>query len=158
MGKKTAIRALGLLFVAACILLAYNYFQKQKTEIVPPTPENRFKRGHNIPGKLYWAGSAQDREVALTFDDGPEEYWTPKVLDILKEKNVRATFFVIGQQVQKHPDVLRRIDAEGHIIGDHTFTHADLTKLNSEQVDEEIEKCSTTIKTIIGKTPKLVRL
>jgi Predicted xylanase/chitin deacetylase len=155
--RKKVIAVVFSLFIVACLLVAYIHFQQQKTEFVPPTPESRFKRGHNIPGKLFWAGSAQDRAVALTFDDGPDEHWTPRILDILKEKNVKATFFVIGQQVQKHPDVLRRIYTEGHVVGDHTFDHADLTKLTPERVDQEIEECATVIRTVIGRTPKLVR-
>lgn len=122
-----------------------------------PSAEDRYKRGHNIPGKLYWAGSSQDKMVALTFDDGPEEYWTPKILDILKEKDVKATFFVIGKQVQKNPNMLKRIFAEGHVIGNHTFDHADLTKLDAQQVYQEIENGALEIHKVIGKTPQFVR-
>jgi peptidoglycan/xylan/chitin deacetylase (PgdA/CDA1 family) len=118
---------------------------------------NKYKRGHNIPGKLYWAGSAQDKKVALTFDDGPEDYWTPKILEILKEKNVKGTFFVIGKQAEKYPELLRKIVAEGHVIGNHTFNHRNLLKLDKQEVMTEIEDSATTIHRIIGKTPKLVR-
>jgi peptidoglycan/xylan/chitin deacetylase (PgdA/CDA1 family) len=155
MGKKKLIYITGLLLLVICSLVAYYHFKKPPE--VAQAAEDRYKRGHNIPGKLYWAGSAQDKAVALTFDDGPEEEWTPKVLDILKQKNVKATFFVIGKQVQKYPEMLRRINAEGHIVGDHTFDHADLTKLDAKQVDEEIEKCALIIHDTIGKTPRLVR-
>ncbi|ADB29851.1 polysaccharide deacetylase [Kribbella flavida DSM 17836] len=64
--------------------------------------------------------------IALTFDDGPDPEWTPKVLDLLQRRNVKATFFVVGTQVAEHPDLTRRIVAEGHQIGVHTLTHADL--------------------------------
>ena len=155
MEKKKLVYVIGLLLVLVCSFLAYYHFKKP-TE-VPQIAENRFKRGHNIPGKLYWAGSSQDKEIALTFDDGPEEEWTPKILDILKQKNVKATFFVVGKQVQKYPEMLRRINADGHVIGDHTFDHVDLTKLDAQQVDQEIEKCAELVHEIIGKTPNLVR-
>lgn len=162
MEKKKLVYAGGLLLVIICSLLAYNHFKQPPTfpqapAEPPQAATDRFKRGHNIPGKLYWAGSAQDKEVALTFDDGPEDKWTPKILDILKQKNVKATFFVIGKQAQKYPEMLRRIHAEGHVIGDHTLDHVDLTKLDAQQVDHEIEQCALVINSIIGETPKLVR-
>lgn len=155
MGKKKNFYILGLIVVVVCSLFVYYHFNKLPE--VTQSVENRYKRGHNIPGKLYWAGSAQDKMVALTFDDGPEEEWTPKILDILKQKNVKATFFVIGSQAQKYPEMLRRINAEGHVIGDHTFDHVDLTKLDAPQVDQEIEKCAFVIHEIVGKIPRLVR-
>lgn len=155
MEKKNFVYVAGLLLVVICSFLGYRHFNKPSE--ISQAAENRYKRGHNIPRKLYWAGSSQDKEVALTFDDGPDEKWTPQILDILKQKNVKATFFVIGKQAQKYPEMLRKIDAEGHVIGDHTFDHVDLTKLDTQRVDQEIEKCALEIHEIIGKTPKLVR-
>ncbi len=156
MGKKKLVY-IGLLLVIICSILAYYHFKKPLQVPQPVPQESRYKRGHNIPGKLYWAGSIQDKKIALTFDDGPEEKWTPQILDILKQKNVKATFFVIGKQVQKYPEMLRQIDSEGHIVGDHTLDHVDLTKLGAQQVDNEIESCASIIHETIGKTPKFVR-
>jgi cellulose synthase/poly-beta-1,6-N-acetylglucosamine synthase-like glycosyltransferase/peptidoglycan/xylan/chitin deacetylase (PgdA/CDA1 family) len=86
-------------------------------------------------GPVIDAGSGQPRSVspsartiALTFDDGPDPVWTPKLLDLLKAQQVRATFFVVGTAVAAHPELARRIVAEGHQIGLHTFTHANLSK------------------------------
>jgi peptidoglycan-N-acetylglucosamine deacetylase len=154
MEKKKFVYIVGLLVLVGCSLLTYYHYSKPE---VPRTAENRYKRGHNIPGKLYWAGSIQDKAVALTFDDGPDGEWTPKILDILQQKKVKATFFVIGKQAREYPDMLRRIYADGHVIGDHTLDHVDLTKLDAQQVDQEIEQCSFIIHEIIGKTPRLVR-
>lgn len=67
-----------------------------------------------------------DRTVALTFDDGPDPVWTPQILDVLRKHHVHATFFVVGSAAIDHPDLVRRITAEGHEIGVHTLTHADL--------------------------------
>jgi peptidoglycan/xylan/chitin deacetylase (PgdA/CDA1 family) len=166
MNKKNMLLLCGLLIVII-LMTSCTPAKKPETELVP-VPQavgeassggdtNKYKRGHNIPGKLYWAGSAQDKKVALTFDDGPENDWTPKILAVLKEKQVKATFFVIGQQAKAYPDMLRKIDAEGHIIGNHTFDHTDLTKLDAPAVTKEIEECASLIHSIIGKTPKLVR-
>lgn len=69
------------------------------------------------------------KRVALTFDDGPDNYYTPKILDILKEKSVPATFFVVGYQARLFPIVLQRIVTEGHQLGNHTFSHPRLPEL-----------------------------
>jgi peptidoglycan/xylan/chitin deacetylase (PgdA/CDA1 family) len=85
------------------------------------------------------------KEVALTFDDGPTEF-TPKFLDLLKENQIKATFFCIGRQIEKHPETFQRIITEGHIIGNHTFSHSDTTGfLSASKMTEEIEKCDEII-------------
>lgn len=85
------------------------------------------------------------KEVALTFDDGPTEF-TPKFLDLLKENQIKATFFCIGRQIEKHPETFQRIIAEGHTIGNHTFSHSDTTGfLSALKMTEEIEKCDEII-------------
>jgi peptidoglycan/xylan/chitin deacetylase (PgdA/CDA1 family) len=85
------------------------------------------------------------KEVALTFDDGPTEF-TPKFLDLLKENQIKATFFCIGKQIEKHPETFQRIIAEGHTIGNHTFSHSDTTGfLSASKIVEEIEKCDEII-------------
>jgi len=81
------------------------------------------------------------KEIALTFDDGPTEF-TPKFLDILKENDVKATFFCIGKQIEKYPETFQRIIAEGHTIGNHTLSHSNNTGfLSTSKMVEEIEKC-----------------
>ena len=85
------------------------------------------------------------KEVALTFDDGPTEF-TPKFLDLLKENNIKATFFCIGKQIDKHPETFRRMIAEGHSIGNHTFSHSNNTGfLSTSKMITEIEKCDEVI-------------
>ncbi|WP_294285931.1 polysaccharide deacetylase family protein [uncultured Chryseobacterium sp.] len=81
------------------------------------------------------------KEVALTFDDGPTEF-TPKFLDLLKENEVKATFFCIGKQIEKYPETFQRIIAEGHTIGNHTYSHSNQTGfLSTSKMTEEIRKC-----------------
>jgi len=85
------------------------------------------------------------KEVALTFDDGPTEL-TPKFLDLLKEKNTKATFFCIGKQIEKYPETFQRILTEGHTIGNHTLSHSNNTGfLSSSKMIEEIENCDEVI-------------
>jgi polysaccharide deacetylase family sporulation protein PdaB len=83
--------------------------------------------------------------VALTFDDGPLAKTTPKILSILKEKNVKATFFVVGEQVEKFPNIVMREFSDGHEIGNHTYSHPQLTKLSKEDIDKEMQKTETEL-------------
>ena len=94
--------------------------------------------------------------VALTFDDGPSA-WTPLVLDLLREHEVLATFFVIGERVRERPDDLRRIVAEGHELGSHTFTHPRLTEIGDGEVRAEITSGLDAIEEVLGERPGLFR-
>jgi peptidoglycan/xylan/chitin deacetylase (PgdA/CDA1 family) len=87
------------------------------------------------------------REIVLSFDDGPHPTHTPKLLDILKEQGVKAIFFVLGQNLegQKGQEIIQRAFREGHKIGNHSYSHPDLTKLNESQVRDEIEKTQKLI-------------
>lgn len=97
------------------------------------------------------------KQVALTFDDGPDSKYTPMVLDILKQYEVKATFFVVGRQVVNHPDVLKRIHDEGHSIGNHSWDHANLTKLSPNQIQKEIKSTDEAIEKVIGSYSPMVR-
>ncbi|WP_123043447.1 polysaccharide deacetylase family protein [Cohnella candidum] len=105
------------------------------------------------------APSKKERKVlALTFDDGPDGKYTPQVLDILKEYGVKATFFVVGTQVEKNPDTMKRILKEGHDIGNHSWSHADLTKLSGQALADQIDRTQKAVeKATGGYTPDLVR-
>ncbi|MGK5673383.1 bifunctional polysaccharide deacetylase/glycosyltransferase family 2 protein [Micromonospora sp. URMC 106] len=96
-----------------------------------------------------------DRTIALTFDDGPDPRWTPQVLDALRRHGARATFFVVGARVNEHPELVRRILAEGHEIGSHSFTHADLGAAPGWRRDLEL---SLTRKAVAGATGREVTL
>lgn len=98
-----------------------------------------------------------EKTVALTFDDGPDAKYTPAILDILQKYNVKATFFLVGTQVKKYPEIVQRIVDEGHRIGNHTFDHKDLTKLSKVQIREEIAQNDELIRGAVGFTPELVR-
>ena len=94
--------------------------------------------------------------VALTFDDGPSA-WTPLVLDLLHEHHARATFFVIGERVREHPDLLKRIVAEGHEVGSHTLTHPRLTEIPEHEVRTEISGGLDAIEEVLGERPTFFR-
>lgn len=95
--------------------------------------------------------------VSLTFDDGPDGKYTSQILDILKEYNVKATFFVVGPQVEKYPDIAKRIVDEGHSIGNHTWSHSNLTKLSDKARIKEIARAQQAILDATGVTSQLMR-
>jgi peptidoglycan-N-acetylglucosamine deacetylase len=95
--------------------------------------------------------------IAMTFDDGPSAATTPRLLDILKQRNIKATFFLIGQNAASNPDIVRRILADGHEIGNHSWTHPQLSKLSDDRVTTEITKTQDAIKEASGFTPTLLR-
>ena len=95
--------------------------------------------------------------IALTFDDGPHPELTPWLLDFLWEQDVRVTFFVLGCNVEETPDILRRAAAEGHQIGNHTYHHKDLTKLDSDRRRTEINSGAALIESLTGRRPTIMR-
>jgi peptidoglycan/xylan/chitin deacetylase (PgdA/CDA1 family) len=95
--------------------------------------------------------------IAMTFDDGPSAENTPRLLEMLKQRNIKATFFLIGQNVVSNPDLVRRILADGHEIGNHSWTHPQLSKLSDDRVTAEITQTQDAIKDASGFTPVLLR-
>jgi peptidoglycan-N-acetylglucosamine deacetylase len=95
--------------------------------------------------------------IAMTFDDGPSAENTPRLLEMLKQRNIKATFFLIGQNAASNPDIVRRILADGHEIGNHSWTHPQLSKLSDDRVTAEITKTQDAIKDASGYTPGLLR-
>jgi peptidoglycan/xylan/chitin deacetylase (PgdA/CDA1 family) len=99
---------------------------------------------------------AQQKVVAVTFDDGPSLY-TNEVLNVLKENNIKATFFVIGTNVEEYPDIVKKIYDYGNVVGTHTYSHHYLPNLSDDNIETELIKNNILIGKIIGNTPKLFR-
>lgn len=93
----------------------------------------------------------------MTFDDGPHPVLTPKLLDLLKERNIKATFYVVGTNAKAYPDILRRIIAEGHEIGNHTWSHVSLTKSTPGTVASQLNQTSQAIFDAVGEKPTTMR-
>lgn len=111
-----------------------------------------------LPPRSYMLnGRADTREAYLTFDDGPHPEHTPRLLDALKSINARATFFVIGERVRRHPDIVRRIAAEGHAIGNHTMTHSEPATTTARQFLDEVRQTGEILADILGYNPIIVR-
>lgn len=96
-------------------------------------------------------------KIAITFDDGPHPYYTEQLLDGLKERGVHATFFVTGAHAELYPDILERMSEEGHLIGNHTYSHLQLTSGNKEEYKGELVKTSNIISGITGNEVLFVR-
>jgi|CeladaMinimDraft_18_1061708.scaffolds.fasta_scaffold01619_2 peptidoglycan-N-acetylmuramic acid deacetylase len=96
-------------------------------------------------------GSPEGRNLYLTFDNGYENGYTAKILDVLKEKKVPACFFVTGHYVRTEPELLRRMAKEGHIIGNHSWSHPDFSTLADEKIREELEKVRREVADITGQ-------
>jgi peptidoglycan/xylan/chitin deacetylase (PgdA/CDA1 family) len=105
----------------------------------------------------FYQARVSDKVVALTFDDGPSLKWTPLILDELKSKDVRATFFLIGEHVQQYPEITRQILSQGHDIGIHTFHHPNLLFAPASVLKKEITDTADLIKTVTGRTTHLFR-
>jgi peptidoglycan/xylan/chitin deacetylase (PgdA/CDA1 family) len=97
------------------------------------------------------------KKVALTFDDGPHPEFTPQMLDVLKEKNVKATFFLLGEEVEKYPDLVKRIQAEGHTIGNHSYQHENLKQLSDDKACAQVDRTNQLIYDITGAYPMYLR-
>ncbi|MDI7775019.1 glycosyltransferase [Asticcacaulis sp. EMRT-3] len=119
---------------------------QDETYQVLPTPYVVRRTGYS-PGKL-----------ALTFDDGPDARWTPQILKILKAEHVPATFFVIGEKALDHPALLRQMVAEGHTIGNHSYTHPDMSRVPPEWVRLELNSTQRVVEAYTGRSMRLLRI
>ncbi len=102
-------------------------------------------------------GKLKSINIALTFDDGPDQAYTDQILDVLKHENVKAAFFVVGDQVQRFPNVLKREVTEGHLVGNHTYTHPNLAKISRSSIQPELNTVQRLIEAISGKQTLLFR-
>ena len=136
---KRLKRRLGGFFLAI-VLLAFSLRVGAKAEIVYRS-----------------AAKTERMRVALTFDDGPHPRYTPQILDILSENGVHATFFTVGSNADSYPALIRRIRAEGHELGNHTYHHHRVGKLDAATLQQEISSCRDTVFAITGVRPLYFR-
>ena len=97
------------------------------------------------------------KKIALTFDDGPNMKYTVPLLEGLKERKVKATFFLLGQEVTEHPEIAKRIAQDGHMIGNHSYYHEDLRKMASEDALMQVSRTNEVIYEVTGQYPQLLR-
>ncbi len=108
-------------------------------------------------GNIYYGNECSEKLVALTFDDGPHKFRTDEILDVLKKYNVKATFFVVGTMAKEYPHLIKRELAEGHEIGNHTYSHYNLKRLDTATLAREIELTEEAIFEACEYRPKLFR-
>lgn len=163
------ITMLGLLTAVVLAALLYGYFQPQRGRrlglslamvgmiVGAVITINAVRPESNFYGPVVsYAGTTQ-KVVALTFDDGPYPPYTSQILDVLQQYQVKATFFVIGQNVDKYPDLVRREVAQEHEVGNHTYHHYDLLKMGRGNIAQEIDLGSAAIARATGRPPSLLR-
>lgn len=107
--------------------------------------------------RLITANRDAGKQIALTFDDGPCQRYTEEILTILAENGAKATFFVIGENAKAHPELVKAAYDAGHEIGNHTYTHPDIRKIDAEAFGEEISKTQNVLQEITGTSPVLFR-
>lgn len=114
-------------------------------------------RGFGMQVELFRSGPKELKVVALTFDDGPDPRFTPLILDILEEYDIKATFFMVGKHAEKYPHIARLVEEAGHEIGNHTYSHANLLQASAYRISNEITRGEEAILNSTGKRPSLLR-
>lgn len=134
------MKAKYMTLVSILIVLLINYCYKQN--VIPTIGNNSIN---------------EVKKVAITFDDGPHPIYTPQLLDGLEKRGIKATFFVTGENASLHPELIQRIHDDGHIIGNHTYSHIQLTSSNRELFKQELVKTNKVISNITGDNVIFVR-
>jgi peptidoglycan/xylan/chitin deacetylase (PgdA/CDA1 family) len=130
--------------------------QSQATDLAPASQKDKASLPVDPPLTFSWV-HVDGPYIALTFDDGPSAKLTPKLLDLLGTHHIKATFFVIGQNVADHPEIVARAAREGHEIGNHSWSHPAFAKMSDEAVRRELQKTDDAIHSATGNQPTLVR-
>lgn len=123
------------------------WFRRTNTN-VPPTAQGEIAIQNY---DAYYLGDITDKVIYLTFDEGYENGCTEKILDILKANDVKAAFFVTKSYIESEPELIKRMVAEGHVVGNHSDTHPDMTTISDEQIVSEIENCAESFKALTGE-------
>jgi len=158
--KKQYLPLLTYLGIFLFLLCAGMLYQSRKTSdgntsITVTEPES--SSGEQDSSANLSEAQPRKKKIAITFDDGPHPVYTLKLLDGLAQRNVKATFFIIGESAERYPEVIKRIYAEGHLIGNHTYSHVQLTCISSTRAIEEIRKTNDIVASITGETVRYIR-
>jgi len=140
-----------------CVALVATRTLGADPEIPSQTPE---RSGHKTSAQQNITFSVVHTDgpyIAMTFDDGPSATLTPKLLDLLAARHIKVTFFVIGENVAEHPEIVARAAREGHEIGNHSWSHPNFAKMSQENVRSQLQRTDDAIKNATGKRPTLMR-
>lgn len=136
---------------------AYHFgFKKSQNGQLPSIDQEGFKSilQHN---DAIFLGDTKQKELYLTFDNGYENGFTPAILDVLRTKKVPAAFFVTGHYLKDQPELVKRMAAEGHIVGNHSWSHPDMTRISNEKLREELEKVKSEVNRLTGQQATFLR-
>src|SRR6201993_2294393 len=140
-----------------CVALVATRTLEADPEIPSQTPQ---KSGGKIPTEQNITFNSVHTDgpyIAMSFDDGPSAILTPKLLDLLAARHIKVTFFVIGENVAEHPEIVARAAREGHEIGNHSWSHPNFAKMSQESVRSQLQRTDDAIKNATGKRPTLMR-
>lgn len=140
MNPKKRILSCIILMIFLAVMCLIGYFQQKGVPAI---------------GKAF--SDDTGKKIALTFDDGPHPYYTEQLLKGLKERDVKVTFFITGQNAEAHPEIVKEIYEDGHLIGNHTYNHTQLTSNNAESFKQEIIKTNEVIREVTGEDTIYVR-
>ena len=155
-GKKKFFFFLVIILVS----LLFYFLGRKQTDVYPMQYNAQISRMEDsilVEKVLTGQDGTETRKIALTFDDGPHPYYTEQLLDGLKERNVCATFFVTGEHAELYPEIITRMEEEGHLIGNHTYSHMQLKSGSLEAFKEELVKTIEIISGITGEEVLFVR-
>ncbi|GLC89145.1 polysaccharide deacetylase family protein [Lysinibacillus piscis] len=139
-----------LLLLFACLCTSAVFYVKASTL------ENKGRKYYEEAGQIVWEIDTKEKMIALTFDDGPHRQYTADILNVLAKYQAKATFFIVGANAEKNPELILRMYEEGHELANHTFTHP-LKKTNVPALLQEIEQTNAVIYSITGFKPHLFR-
>jgi len=135
-----------------------------------PLPQRSYPTNQFLDSRASWtpftwvekynyafSGPYNRATVALTFDDGPDPVFTPAILEKLRRYNVKATFFLLGTNIEKFPEIAKQIATEGHVIGNHTYSHPKLANASNEEYHHQIQKSDELIEKLVGYKPRFFR-
>lgn len=157
--KRLLLFTLFVLFLGSLLMTtaaanpstAYHFgFKKSKNGELPSIDQEGFK-GILAKHQAVFLGDTTKKELYLTFDNGYENGYTAKVLDVLKEKQVPAIFFVTGHYAKDQPELMKRMTKEGHLIGNHSWSHPDMTQIDESRIKEELDKVKAEVAQVTGQ-------
>jgi peptidoglycan/xylan/chitin deacetylase (PgdA/CDA1 family) len=147
---------LRLYFLCVAVLVATRTLGAE-AENPPQTPEKTGRKAPTQQNITFNSIHTDGPCIAMTFDDGPSATLTPKLLDLLAAHHIKATFFVIGENVAEHPEIVERAAREGHEIGNHSWSHPNFGKMSDQGVRSQLQRTDDAIKNATGKRPTLMR-
>lgn len=125
-------------------------FRKSKNGELPSVAQEGFMEALKRNNAIF-LGNTEEKQLFLTFDNGYENGYTARILDVLKEKQVPAAFFVTGHYIKDQPELVKRFAAEGHLVGNHSWSHPDMSQLNSARIAEELENVRAGVEGLTGQ-------